>query len=87
MRTIHKQLLTLQEQISFMATEGIVPLDVQIQNGHLCLWYETETEFAYTQYIIHIVGTGRVIPKSGLQYIATVQQDDFVWHLYLERVK
>lgn len=87
MRTIHKQPLDIQEQTSFTASEGIVPLDVQLQDGRLCLWYETETEFADVQYILHIVGTGREIPKAKLEYICTLQLGNYVWHFYLERVK
>ena len=58
-------------------------LTVKIQDGKLCLWAEVTPEFEIEPVLIKVVGTGhRDFIEEWDQYIGTVQDDRFVWHVY-----
>lgn len=57
-------------------------LTAQIQNNKIVLWAEVDTATEYNLYrYFRIIGTGQTVP-DGAVYISTVQQDQFVWHVY-----
>lgn len=89
---IHKYTLELREhqQVALPKTKKF--LSAQMQSGRLCVWFEvdgrvptpeelnTNEEVLLTDFII--VGTGHRAPPSEFEYLATVQDGRFVWHLY-----
>ena len=61
--------------------EGFVPLHVAPQGGLIRLWAEVETNSPEKTHRFQIIGTGHEVPK-GAQYLGTVLDPPFVWHLY-----
>ena len=59
-------------------------LSVQDQNGVLCLWANVRTEPSIIEKrTFIIVGTGHEIEYSSTwNFIATVQQGMYVWHIF-----
>lgn len=54
--------------------------------GEICLWIETPVidSVRNVNRAFHIFGTGHEIPPS-LNYVGTVFDDIYVWHVYEER--
>jgi hypothetical protein len=61
-----------------------VPLCVAIQDGKLCLWASVDPERNPSTIRIFIVGTGHPIPADANNYVGTVQDRMFIWHVYTE---
>lgn len=63
-------------------------LSCEVQNGHLCIWAEfvapSKDETVQVKIrTFQIVGTGhRFELTPTMEFIATVQQPPFVWHIY-----
>ncbi len=58
-------------------------LDVQMQGGSITLWYGVHPESSALGRKIVVVGTGlnmKVRPHG--EYLGTVQQNEFVWHVF-----
>lgn len=83
MRTIHKLILPLQDEIEVQWPEVSEPLHVGVQNGLLTVWYSCHTELDMTTAKFYIRGTGQPWP-SPTEYIGTVQMPPFVWHVFLD---
>lgn len=62
------------------------PLCVQIQAGIACIWVEVDPVLRNEMRVVWVVGTGIDIPP-GCEYIGTIQQPPFVWHIYIEASK
>lgn len=87
---IHKYKISLMDSQLINIPSPQRFLSFQSQNGDLCVWYEVRekakdvnTDFETIEFIIR--GTGDSAPEDA-QYLGTVQQLNFVWHLYA-RVK
>ena len=90
-RVIHKQHFALNDRQAFQAHREITPLTVQRQGKNWSLWYETWADDPNAQrrqcyWRIHVIGTGHPFDPEGLDWIATQQDGEFVWHFYIERV-
>lgn len=84
MRTIHKYPLVIIPSEQVIETYALmIPLAVQLQNGHPTLWYQVYTASPRVYRTVHIVGTGHEVPPD-CDYIGTVQIGSYVWHFYLE---
>jgi len=81
MKRIYKYNLKLQETQSIKAPITKV-LCVQMQHNELVLWAEVDTDKVNKELLVVIVGTGHEIPKYAEQYISTVQDGSYVWHIY-----
>jgi hypothetical protein len=57
-------------------------LSAQIQGGNICLWAKVDTSEPLESQSIAIYGTGQELPDSEMTHIATVQMDEFVWHVF-----
>jgi len=67
------------------ANSGFVPLDVQVQDGSVVLWYEVDSPHVASSSVQYqAVGTGHPFDSEGWQYIATVQTPPNVWHVYIK---
>ena len=55
-------------------------LDVQMQADKVCAWFEVNPPNLKEQRHFQIVGTGQSF--EGGKYLGTVQDKEFVWHLY-----
>jgi hypothetical protein len=83
MTKIYKYEVPLQET-SIITGPIVKPLTVQNQYGTLQLWAEVNcgTNTLQRSLVITIVGTGREVPKDAGDYLCTVQQGVYVWHVY-----
>lgn len=83
MRTIYKYPLDLTDSQILHLPSSAKPLSVQLQGEQLCMWAEVNTGVGgRKEVVITIVGTGHPIPPGAVHYLGTVQQGQFVWHVY-----
>lgn len=86
MRTIWKfPLEWIRRQTVEMPASARI-LTVQVQRGNLYLWVDLFTGHESVNRRFVIVGTGNEITEEGLTYLATVQIDDFVWHIFEQSI-
>lgn len=85
-RTVHKVVLDCAEFNGRRVTGRVERwLTVQMQGGRITVWYEvdlSEPEMT-TEAIFQLVGTGHPVSSSAAEYLGTVQDGTFVWHVYL----
>ena len=64
--------------------KGAKMLDVQMQNGYVCLWALCDENNAQQERQIAIYGTGHPMPDYPGEYVATFQMDDgaLVFHVF-----
>lgn len=90
MTVIHKQALKMTVLQSFRPPGEVLKLlDIQIQHGTPCLWYEADPDYSLAGVVeiqIQCVGTGFPCPGAPWSYIGTTQSGEFVWHWYGKRV-
>lgn len=84
MRTVYKYPLELTDSQILHLPSSAKPLSVQLQGNQLCLWADVPAgQFVVEkEVVITIVGTGHPIPPGAVNYLGTVQQGPFVWHVY-----
>ena len=57
-------------------------LDVQMQAGYMHAWAMVDRQAPIVHRRFGVYGTGHDIPDSPGDYIATVQDGSFVWHVF-----
>ena len=57
-------------------------LSAQMQGSSLCLWARVNPKFAKINRHFRVIGTGQEFNSVGLEYVATIQDAPFVWHLF-----
>ena len=85
MKTILKYELKIKEEQWLEMPIGAKILTAQIQDDVIVLWVLVEPEFNKEDRKFLIYGTGDMITEIGLEFIATVQAGDLVWHIF-ERI-
>lgn len=66
------------------------PLAVQVQNQQITLWAETPGGEPTRGASVVIVGTGHDVKAealAGKEYVDTVQNGGYVWHVYAEHLR
>ena len=60
-------------------------MDIQMQNGNLVMWALVDTESKNIEVKINMYGTGWEIKDNRTkdEYLATVQDGEFVWHFFM----
>lgn len=62
-------------------------LDIQCQLGDVCLWYAfNPAEVHLRRMQFTTIGTGREYPETVGDYIGTVQDNGYVWHIFVRPV-
>ena len=84
MSVIYKFPLRVTDEQTINMPTGAKILSVQFQNDQLCVWARIDNEYFKSKRTFLIVGTGHRFPDDGRQYIGTVQQGPFVWHVFEE---
>ncbi len=84
MKVVYKYALT------FPCCEVAMPkaaqiLSVQMQQNNMCLWALVDTEQPKELRYLEFHGTGNPFNPFGLVHVATIQEGQFVWHLF-ERI-
>ena len=85
MKTIYKYPLVLSAKQTITVPEGAVFRCVGMQGEFAVLWAEVDTDANQRYRDIEIFGTGQPIPQDmgvSRQYIGTVFERSFVWHVY-----
>lgn len=87
MRTIHKFPLTVGDTVALVMPAGAIVRHVGTQKpggGNLCVWAEVDTSPAIpkVERVFHIRGTGHPVPTGGVEFVATVIDGPFVWHVW-----
>lgn len=83
-KKIYKYVLGIgwENQAIKMPKHSVI-LSIQVQNTQICVWAEVEENQPIVDKVFVIIGTGHSFDKDILgQYLATVQQGEFVWHIY-----
>lgn len=57
-------------------------LHVGVQGDDVCIWLEVDPENRTTTYTLWSVGTGWGTVEPFREYLGSVQQGQYVWHLY-----
>lgn len=81
-RTIWKFQLKMTELPTIRMPKGAEVLSVQDQMGHLCLWAIVDPDEEMEDRHFRIFGTGHPIVYPTGDFIGTVQQGQFVWHIF-----
>ena len=86
---IYKYRLELTDRQTISLPVRAELLDVQIQNGQLCLWAMVEPDAPKTSCEIEIIGTGHEMDHFNEEdlvrhHLATIQTQGgaFVWHVF-----
>jgi hypothetical protein len=83
MLTIFKYPIKLEECQTLEVPRGARFLDGQLQNNTMVLWALVNPDLEAEKRDIVIYGTGRPIYNHlETEYIATIQKDEFVWHIF-----
>lgn len=83
MKTIWKYPLTVAPSQVLQMPLGAKIIAIQDQMGGLVCWYECNPDRALSPRTITLVPTGGDLPDTHvMRYLATVQQDELVWHFY-----
>jgi hypothetical protein len=85
MQVIHKFVLGSYDNQGFYFSQGYKILDIQPQNGAICLWVLQDVSKPPTWVNFRVFGTGWTIEVDNMDYIATVQLDALVWHVFKDK--
>ena len=80
--TIWKYPLQITDRQFVMLPEGARILTVQMQGKQLCLWAMMNPDALPKRREIQIIGTGHDVSDADGRYIATVQMQALVWHIF-----
>lgn len=80
--TIYKYELEITDRQEVRMSRTAEFLSVQMQGDKLCLWAMVRPNDAQASFEILIFGTGHTLPVPYGRYIGTVQQGQFVWHVF-----
>ena len=82
MQAIHKIVLEITDSQTFTIDNFFQVISCQIQNDKLCVWYIVDDHNGRDQVLsFQVIGTGNPF-EIGNSYLATVQQNQFVWHVF-----
>lgn len=74
-------------EIRVVTKLGAKPLYVALQNGIPCVWMEVDKARASTTITLYSVGTGfGAVPDDG-EYLGTIIEGPYVWHIYVKKEK
>lgn len=85
MNTIWKYPLTIGRHQVLRMPRAARPLSAQVQDVTLTLWMQVDDSAPIVERTAHVVGTGHELPRQAMDYISTVLDPPFVWHIYLQR--
>jgi hypothetical protein len=86
MKVVHKYTVYSRSMESLLMPKGAVPRAVQMQDGMAVLWAEHDTdEHVPVERTVHVIGTGQFFDEEGLDFVDTLFEEDWVWHIYITR--
>lgn len=87
MKFIWKYTLEITDEQTIKMPVGLKILSAQLQANAVCIWALCDAEQRMEQRHFVIIGTGHPVPAFRLTYIATIQQECLVWHLFERETK
>jgi hypothetical protein len=83
-RVIWKYVLEFSGVIKINLPARPTLLDIQFQGDNLCAWVLVDPDAELVPFAFHVYGTGMKISEEyvHLTWIATVQKDGNVWHIF-----
>jgi hypothetical protein len=83
MKTIYKYPFRIQDEQMLAMPEGAQILSVQMQGTIPTIWALVASEAPLKPRKIEVYGTGHeIVDLNSLQYLGTVQERGFVWHIF-----
>jgi len=83
MLTIYKYQIKLEPRTNIQMPRGAKILSFQMQNGRAYIWSLVDLEQELTEEVFILLGTGHgTLTPDTTDYIGTVQNGSFVWHLF-----
>lgn len=80
--TIWKYPMPLCKHFSISMPHGAEVFTVQVQGGVPTAWAIVDTDAVKEPLHFRWVGTGQKLDENKSQYVGTIQDGDFVWHLF-----
>lgn len=81
--SVWKYEFPITDHFSIPLPSGARVLTAQMQGDVPVMWVEVDEQAARTPRHFHVIGTGNPFPQFlALNYIATIQERRFVWHVY-----
>lgn len=85
MKTIYKYPLFITDEQIVGLHEGAHVLSAQMQGDQLCIWAVVDSDAKLGERKVRIFGTGNPVDLNGeWQFVGTVQERMFVWHIFVE---
>lgn len=85
MKTIYKYPLFLMDEQSIGIHEGAHALSAQMKGDQLFVWALVDSDAKLDSRKVRIFGTGNPVNLDGnWQFLGTVQERMFVWHIFIE---
>lgn len=81
--TIWKFHFSIQDDVVIEVPDLLTPLTVQLQNDVPTLWAIVDPNERKVKRRLYIYGTGHTIDPYVKQSVGTIQQNGFVWHIFL----
>ncbi len=86
MKAVYKyQMAGLRDQWVTLP-DGAKILKCDFQNGILCLWALVDQNAMSTARFFKVLGTGWFDEVDDFDFVGTVFQDMFVWHVFVQRL-
>lgn len=85
MRTIWKFPVVISDGFAIRMPVGAEILSFDILAGQPNIWVLVDPDASVEPRFFRVVGTGHSLHADGLDYIGTVLDDVFVWHLFEEK--
>ncbi len=86
MKKIFKYYLSVQQQQIIHLPYGAQILDVQVQDGSVCVWALVDPGVEETvEYTLFAYGTGEEFDSTGLTHLKTVQINPLVFHIFFKQ--
>lgn len=86
METVYKYPFEIADIVTVEMPRHAQILSIQCQNNVPTIWARVDIENGLEQRRFHIFGTGQEMShndwQTGWHYLATIQQDVFVWHIF-----
>jgi hypothetical protein len=84
-KVVWKFTLTVAESQGVMVPESAWFLHVDFRDGFIAVWAAVDPTFSQQMRTFRVVGTGCEIP-DGVDYLGSVRDGIYVWHLFVEPV-
>ncbi len=84
--TIRKYELEVTNEQEIFLPKTATILDIQLQNGKICLWALFNPLHVHGSRSIYIFGAGKDVPRDLIVDVArrsTVQIDQHTWHVFV----